>query len=85
MLAVLAAVLVAPWRVAGSAEAAGVSGCGRLCGDWVLDATVSTPPDPLIDAALAAFRDDPPRRRRRAPPDVDPMVAMMMATMRSPR
>jgi hypothetical protein len=32
-------------------------GCAWLCGDWVLDATGSEAPAPVVDAALEKFRE----------------------------
>lgn len=47
-------------------------GCAWLCGDWVLDATRSDAAEPVIDAALAKFREPEPRKPRK-PRDDDPL------------
>jgi len=38
------------------------SGCGRLCGSWVLDASRSEPAEAAIDAALDNYQDPAPPR-----------------------
>jgi hypothetical protein len=80
LLALLSLVPAAPASLALAAagrQATAPVGCGRLCGNWALDAAASDAAAPAVEAAISAWRDDPPRRRRRAPADGDPLEAMM--------
>jgi len=56
---------------AGAGEAP--SGCARLCGTWVLDATRSESAEPVINAALATYKEPKPRARPRPRPNDDPL------------
>jgi hypothetical protein len=40
------------------------SGCGRLCGKWVLDSSHSDAAGPALDSALATYKEPKPRRDR---------------------
>ncbi|MEO8314680.1 MAG: hypothetical protein ABI645_07785 [Pseudomonadota bacterium] len=60
MKRILAALLVMALPVGAAQQA----GCGALCGDWHLDATLSSAVGPAVDEALRSYNDP---RARRAP------------------